>query len=175
MLDKFRSVLIGVSLFVIAALGGFYLYVQAGGGESLLGSKEGTLVATDFSTLEYPNNYNGYLLCSNDDCPVANSDDNSPVFDLNVSGLRQLIADYADSYKAIKTRSFDFRINQFEFTEKLPGQTFPTVISVKIVQETPYTSKLIIYAYKPVGSSAKNAQKETVERWISLLQTKAPS
>lgn len=170
MLDKIRSALIGVSLFVILALGGLYMYVQVKGGGSFFTSEEGTLEATNFATLIHPNDYEGFLVCTPDICPKAEIDEIPETFQLSPAKLRQLVADFTDSYHNINTLSFNFATNQFEFTEKLPGQPFPTVISVKIVEVTPYSSQLVIYAYKPVGSSSHEKNRNTVERWIGLLQ-----
>lgn len=175
MLDKIRSALIGISLFVILALGGLYMYVQIKGGESFFGNNDGTLEATDFQTLVHPNDHNGFLVCSPDICPKAEIDEIPETFQISASKLRQLVADFTDNYSNINTLSFNFGTNQFEFTEKLPGKPFPTVISVKINELTPYSSQLIIYAYKPVGDSSRQQNRETVERWISLLRTAANS
>ncbi|MCK0069105.1 MULTISPECIES: hypothetical protein [Kordiimonas] len=175
MLDKIRSALIGVSLFVILALGGLYMYVQIKGGDGLLGNEEGSLEPTNFSTLSHTTSDDGFLLCSPDICPNAEIDEIPETFQLSAAKLRQLVADFTDNYSNINTLSFNFAANQFEFTEKLPGKPFPTVVSVKIIEVTPYSSQLVIYAYRPVGDTSKAQNRETVERWLSLMQADAAS
>lgn len=175
MLDKIRSALIGASLFAILALGGLYMYVQIKGGESIFGNTEGTLQPTNFSTLNHPNEHEGFLVCVPEECPKAEIDEIPIIFKLSAPDLRQLVADFTDSYSNINAINFDFAKNQFEFTEKRPGKPFPTVVSVKIVAVTPYSSQLMMYAYKPVGETSRQQNQETVERWISLIYASATS
>lgn len=171
MLERIRSLVVGLSLVVVAAGLAIYFLVQIGGGDSLFGSKDGNLQSTDFVTLSYAPEQNGYLLCNADLCRNATADGNGEIFLRPVSDLRKAVADLADSLPTVKTLKFDLVNNQFEFSERLPGQTFPAVVSVRIDEAAPYTSTLSIYSYQPVGDSTPADHRDRVIRWIQMLKT----
>lgn len=171
MLTKIRSLLLGLSLMTVAALLALYLYVQMGKGEAIFGGSEGTLPPTDFTTLDHPNTQEGYLLCPDDLCAKAMSDGPAPRFNVDAQKLRQAIVDFADGMPTIRTHKFDIRTSQFDFLERLPGETMPTVISVRILPDTAYTSKLAIYSYKPIGELGRESHAERVERWVRLINS----
>lgn len=171
MLTKIRSLLLGLSLFTVAGLLALYLYVQMGKGETIFGGGEGTLPPTNFETLVHPNDHAGYLLCPADLCSQAQTDGPAPTFNVNANILRQTIVDFADSMPTIRTHRFDIRNSQFDFLERLPGEHIPTVVSVRILPDTAYTSKLAIYSYKPVGKVGKEGHAERTERWLQLINS----
>jgi len=173
MLEKIRSYLLMISFLVIAGGLMLYMYVLAKGDSGILGGKEGTLQPTDFASLSYSVGDTGYLMCSTPLCSVADPDANEELFNLDAGRLRQLVADYADSLPTVTVHSFDFRLSQFDFIERMPGKTFPTVISVRIIRDTDYSSKLAFYSYKPVGSSTANDHQQNAARWITDLHARA--
>ncbi|WP_262694216.1 hypothetical protein [Kordiimonas aquimaris] len=169
MLDRFRSIVVGLSMIVLLGLVGLYLFVQVGGGEELFGDNEGSLPVVDFRTLEYSDADNGYLLCSPELCEKAQPDGPSPIFQMDAGRLRQLFADFSDSNPTIKTFRFNLPASQFDFTERLPGETFPAVVTVKIISLDAYTSTAAIYSRQPIGDSNRSDHVERVSRWIKIL------
>ncbi|MFC3052436.1 hypothetical protein [Kordiimonas pumila] len=170
MLNKFRNLTVGLSLIILVGLLGMYLYVQAGKGEAIFGSTSGSLEPTDFESLVYPSAVPAYLICPESLCRNAVTDTATPTFNMDTAALRQKVVDYADSMPTIKTHSFNIQSNQFDFLERLPGEHFPSVVSVRILEDTPYTSQIAIYSYKPVGDGSDNDHRDLVERWINNLQ-----
>ena len=174
MIEKLRSYLLMLSFIVI--MGGLmlYMYVLASGdGGSLFGDGEGTLQPTNFETLAYNIGDNGYLLCDADLCANASADGSAEIFTISASQLVQLVADHSDVTPTVDTHNFDFRKNQFDFLERLPGETFPTVITVRVLPVNAFSSKMAIYSHKPVGSNSRETNQERTERWVSLLQERA--
>jgi hypothetical protein len=170
MLDKIRSYLLVLCVIVIAVGLMAYVYVLSKGDGELFGGGSGNLPPTDFETLSYSIEDTGYLMCSTSTCSAADSDENSARFEVDAVTLRQLVADFTDADANIRTKNFDFRKSQFEFLERLPGQPFPSVISVRIVAVDTYTSELVLYSFKPVGKSMDGEHTERAARWISSLQ-----
>lgn len=171
MLDRFRSLIIGLSLIVIVGLLALYFIVQIGGGEDVFGGREGSLPPVNFATLDYEPEDNGYLICAPGACGVATADSVSPTFPVDAGQLRQIFADFADSNPTIQTFRFDLVENQFDFTERLPGNTFPAVITVKIQPVDSYNSTISLYSRQPVGSSSKSDHSDRVGRWLRVLLT----
>lgn len=171
MIERFRSVVVGLSMVVLLGLIGLYLYVQIGGGEEIFGENGGSLPSINFSSLAYTGDDTGYLMCSTDLCENAVPDAPSPVFQMDASALRQLFVDFSDSNPTVKTFRFDLAGNQFDFTERLPGETFPAVITVKIVALDTYTSTAAIYSRQPIGDSTRSDHAERVARWLRILKT----
>lgn len=169
MIDRFRSLVVGLSLIVLMGLVALYLIVQIGGGEDIFGEADGSLPAIDFATLDYSTEDNGFLLCQPSLCANAVPDGPGPVFQMDAGRLRQQFADLADSNPTIKTFRFNLPANQFDFTERLPGQTFPAVITVKVIEMDAYTSTVALYSRQPVGDSKKQDHADRVARWIKLL------
>lgn len=169
MIERFRSVVVGLSLIVIVALVALYLVVQIGGGDDLFGGREGNLPETDFSTLDYDADDVGYLLCPQELCEQAVPDGTSPVFDVDAGQLRQLFADFADANPTVRTFRFNLPASQFDFTERLPGRTFPAVVTVKIVPVDTYSSTLAVYSRQPVGDSSKEDHTDRVNRWLAVI------
>ncbi len=169
MLDRFRSLAVGLSLIVLVGLLGLYFIVQLGGGEDVFGGGEGNLPAVDFTSLDYAPEDNGYLMCPPEACGGAIADAVSPVFPVDAGQLRQLFVGFADSNPTISTFRFDLVNNQFDFTERLPGQTFPAVITVKIMPVDAYNATAAIYSRQPIGDSAKEDHSERVNRWLRVL------
>lgn len=169
MLDRFRSLIIGLCLIVVIGLLALYFIVQVGGGEDVFGGREGSLPPVDFTALEYTPENNGYLLCPPDTCGDAVADSITPTFPVDVGQLRQLFVDFADSNPTISTFRFDLVANQFDFTERLPGQTFPAVVTVKLVRVDAYNSTAAIYSRQPVGRSQKSDHSDRVNRWLRVL------
>lgn len=169
MLDRFRSIVVGLSLIVIVALVSLYLVVQIGGGEDIFGESEGSLPPVDFGQLAYSADDNGYLLCPPDACGNAVADGVPPLFSVDAGRLRQLLVDFADSNPTVNTFRFDLRANQFDFTEKMPGQPFPAVVTIKIIEVDAYSSTAAIYSRQPVGSSDKADHMERVTRWLRVI------
>ena len=169
MLDRFRSLAVGLSLIVLVGLLGLYFIVQLGGGEDVFGGSEGNLPPVDFTSLDYSPEDNGYLLCPPEACGAAIADRVSPVFPVDAGQLRQVFADFADSNPTISTFRFDLVSNQFDFTERLPGQTFPAVVTVKIIRVDAYNATAAIYSRQPVGSSVKEDHIDRVDRWLRVL------
>jgi len=174
MIEKIRSYLLTISFIVIAGGLMLYMYILASGdGSSLFGDKEGTLQATNFEALVYQSDDKGHLRCDADMCTKANADAGAEIFNVGAGKLRQIVADHSDDAPLVETYNFDFRKNQFDFLERLPGETFPTVISVRISPVNAFSSKMALYVYKPVGSNSRETMEEKAERWISLLQQRA--
>ncbi|TNE62266.1 MAG: hypothetical protein EP335_13285 [Alphaproteobacteria bacterium] len=172
MLEKFRSLAMGASLIVVLlGLAAFFL-VQIGGGDKLFGGGDGSLEPVNFETLAYSPSDTGYLLCSPDLCQKAEADGNSELFNIDAQKLRTVVADYADHMPTVNTFRFDLITNQFDFTERLPGESYPSVVSVRITETTPLSSALAIYSYQPVGKSTSADHQERVERWIRLIRTR---
>ncbi|MCJ9428455.1 hypothetical protein [Kordiimonas marina] len=172
MLERFRSLVIAVSLIVVmAGLAAFFL-TQMGGGSKLFGEKQGSLSPTDFETLAYTPDKAGYLLCSPSLCKNAEADGNSELFDISARRLTQLVADFADQMPTVKTIKVDLANSQFDFTERLPGQSYPSVVSVRVVKTGQLSSAMAIYSYQPVGKSTSKDHEERVERWIHQLRSR---
>lgn len=169
MLNKIRSLLLGLSLITIAGLLALYLYVQMGKGEAIFGGGEGTLPPTNFSALAHPNEQDGYLLCDESLCRGSNADGPAATFTVDATKLRQAVVDFTDGMPTIRTHDFDIRNNQFEFLERLPGDSLPTVISMRIISDTAYNSKIALYIFKPIGSIGREAHAERADRWIRQI------
>lgn len=167
MLDKIRSTLLLTSFLVIAGGLMLYVYILAKGDGDIFGAGDGTLEPTDFTTLSYSLADNGYLLCDAEECPNAESNGNAERFLVDAGRLRQIVADYADLMPTVRTHSFDFRRSQFDFLERLPGETYPTVVVVRILPDGRLNSKLVYYSYKPIGNSTADEHQERAQRWIS--------
>ena len=171
MIDRFRSLAIGLSLVALVALIVVYFIVQGGEGEDLVGSREGTLPVIDFALLDYDTADNGYLLCPQDSCANAVADGIAPILPVSASQLRQIFVDFADDSPRIKTFRFDLAANQFDFTEKLPSERFPSVVTIKIVPISETSSTMVIYSWKPVGRHTKSDHFERVSRWTGIIAT----
>ena len=169
MIDRFRSIVVGLSMIVLLGLVGLYLFVQVGGGEDLFGDSEGTLPVVDFGTLNYGDSDIGYLLCSPALCQNAAPDGPSPIFQVNAGRLRQLFVDFSDNNPTVNTFRFNLPANQFDFTERLPGEAFPAVVTVKIIPINSYTSTAAIYSRQPVGDSDQQDHADRVSRWLKIL------
>lgn len=169
MLDKFRSLAVGLSLIVLIGLVGLYFIVQVGGGEDLFGDKDGTLPNIDFATLSYTPDDDGYLLCSADICAAAVPDGVAPVFEVNAAELRQLFVALSDGNPTIQTFRFNLPSNQFDFTERMPGKAFPAVVTVKIIPLDAYSSTAVIYSWQPVGDNDEQGHMDRVARWLRLV------
>ena len=169
MLDRFRSIVVGLSVIVLVALISLYLVVQIGGGEDIFGESEGSLQPVDFALLDYSPDDSGYLLCPEAACGQAVPDGVSPLFLVDQGRLRQLFVDFADANPTVNTFRFDLRTSQFDFTEKMPGQPFPAVVTVKIIKVDDYSSTAAIYSRQPVGGSDKSDHMERVTRWLRVL------
>jgi len=173
MIEKIRSYLLMLSFIVIAGGLMLYMYVLAGGGDTLFGDGDGTLAPVDFETLTYDAENKGYLLCDASLCTNAEADGGAEIFTVNAGQLRQLIADFSDTLTTTETHNFDFIKNQFDFLERLPGETFPTVIALRVLPINAFSSKLAVYAYKPVGTNSRESNLQRVERWMANLQERA--
>ncbi|NVJ99465.1 MAG: hypothetical protein HWE25_15035 [Alphaproteobacteria bacterium] len=171
MLEKFRSLAIGLCLIVILAGLGAYFMVQLGGGENIFGGKSGDLPPVEFETLTFESGDAGYLLCSQETCPAAIANGPSARFPVSAQKLRLAVADYADAMPTARTFRFDPIQNQFDFTERQPGQALPTVVTVKIQELNAYESALAIYSRKPVGDDSAEDNEKLVNRWISVLMS----
>lgn len=169
MLDRFRSIVVGLSVIVLVALISLYLIVQIGGGEDIFGESEGSLAPVDFAQLSYNADDTGYLICPVNNCGQAVPDGPSPIFNVGQNRLRQLFIDFADTNPTVDTFRFDLRTNQFDFTEKMPGQPFPAVVTVKIIAVDDYSSTAAIFSRQPVGGSDKSDHMERVTRWLRVL------
>lgn len=170
MLDRFRSFIIGLSLLVIMALMAMYFIVAVGSGEEIFGDKDGTLPKVDFATLIYSPDFTGYLACDADRCPNSVADSPPPVFEIGAPALRQFLVDFADARPTVDVFRFDLPANQFDFTERLPGQTFPAVITVKIISIDAYRSTALLYSRQPVGDSDKQDHSDRVVRWLAMIR-----
>lgn len=169
MLERFRSAAIGLCLLVI--LGGLvaYFIVQSGGGEKLFGGGDGSLPPTDFTVLAEDGTTGAYLLCPQDLCQSSLANGPAPQFPVSAAILRQTIADYADNMPTIRTFRFDPVSSQFDFTERLPGESLPAVITVKVLPDSNYSSRLVIYSRKPLGENRDGEHQERVERWLRVI------
>ncbi|PCI62580.1 MAG: hypothetical protein COB37_06715 [Kordiimonadales bacterium] len=175
MLDKVRSYLMVISFVVIAGLLGFYLYVLAKGDDLPFGSKKGDLQPAKFETTEYQFGDEGFLLCPAVLCKSADPDGDAEIFNISASKLRQVIADYSDHNPSVELHNFDFGKNQFEFLERSPGETFPTVVSIRVLQDAnlPNSSAVAVFIKKPVGSRIKEKHAARADRWLAQLHALA--
>jgi len=173
MIEKIRSYLLMLSFIVIAGGLMLYMYVLASGDNSLFGDSDGNLQPVDFETLAYAIGDDGHLLCDAGFCGQASADGGAEIFNIGASRLRQLIADFSDNQPTIETHNFNFAKNQFDFLERLPGETFPTVIAVRIEPINAFSSNLMLFAYKPVGSNSRESNQQRAERWMANLQDRA--
>ncbi|RMB02665.1 hypothetical protein [Eilatimonas milleporae] len=177
MLDKFRTYAIGLSAIVFIAGIAFYAYVSMGGGGGLFGERGAALTDVDFATLDYTGDDPAYLLCPADLCGTAVPDADAPVFNVPAQTLRRAVADFTDNMPTINTLRFDLARNQFDFTERLPGQSFPAAITVRILEGGRIASglprsRLVIYSRQPVGQSSKQDHRDRVERWLRLIEAR---
>ena len=171
MFEKFRAAALGLSVIVI--LGGIlaYIMVQSGGGK-ILGDPGGNLPPVAFETLERSFDAPSFLLCSKSLCKVAEADGPSQRFEVSAQKLRLAIVDFADNMPMIRTFRFDPVQNQFDFTERLPGETLPSVVTVRILETNPYSSELVIYSRTPLGQSNHEDHEERVARWLRLIESR---
>ncbi|WP_417464382.1 hypothetical protein [Kordiimonas sp.] len=172
MFEKFRSAAIGLSVLVILAGVGLYILVQTGGGDKLFGGKEGTLPPVDFATLSRAFDDPSYLLCDKELCKNAEVDGPAPQFEVDAQTLRLAIADYTDNMPTVRTFRFDPMANQFDFTERLPGESLPSVVTVRIIDKGNYASELVIFSRTPVGDSKAQHHEERVTRWIRMISSR---
>ncbi|MBL4838041.1 MAG: hypothetical protein JKY34_10730 [Kordiimonadaceae bacterium] len=169
MLEKIRSILVGLSLIVIAGLLGLYMYVQMGKGSDIFGSQAGALPATNFDTLAHPSSDTGFLLCPDDLCVAAETDGPAATFNVNATALRQALFDFRDSLPTVRNHHVNIRLNQFGFLERLPGEHLPALVSIRILPDTNYTSKIAIYSIMPLGDAGRETDQERVERWVRQI------
>ncbi len=171
MFEKFRAAALGLSVLVI--LGGIlaYIMVQSGGGK-ILGDRGGNLPPVAFETLERSFDASSFLLCAKTLCLAAEVDGPAQRFEVDVQTLRLAIVDYADNMPTVRTFRFDPVLNQFDFTERLPGETLPAVITVRILDIDPYASELVIYSRTPLGDSSHEDHEERVARWLRLIRSR---
>ena len=169
MLEKIRSILVGLSLIVIASLLGLYLYVQMGKGEAIFGSKDSSLPPTNFEELTLNEPGSGYLLCPKSLCAKATTDGPAPVFSVSALELRAFIANYRDSLPTVTTHHINMRTSQFDFLERLPGQHLPALVSLRIIPGTQYNSQLAIFSNVPLGNAGDETDQERVERWVRQI------
>ncbi|WP_417459854.1 hypothetical protein [Kordiimonas sp.] len=172
MFEKFRSAAIGLSVLVILAGVGLYILVQTGGGDKIFGGKEGTLPPVDFHALNRAFDDPSYLLCSKDLCANAEVDGPAPRFEVDAQTLRLALADYTDNMPTVRTFRFDPMANQFDFTERLPGESLPSVVTVRIIDKGNYASEMVIYSRTPVGDSNAEDHEERVTRWIRMISSR---
>lgn len=170
MFEKFRSAIIGISLIVIMVGIGAYLMVQMGSGDKLFGGKDGSLPPVEFSALDRAFGEDSFLLCDEDMCPNAATDGPAPQFEVNAQTLRLAIVDYADNMPTINTFRFDPMNNQFDFTERLPGESLPSVVTVRIYDVNGYASKLAVYSRTPVGNTTARDHEERITRWLRMIE-----
>lgn len=165
--EKFRTWVIGLSGVVIVAGLGFWFYVSSSDSSITMG--HGRLKPVDFTSLDYEPKDPGYLLCNNL-CKAADADGSSPILTSMSRDVRQILADMGDQMPGVQIRNFDLAINQFDYTERLPGETFPTVISIRLEDMELGLTLVTIYSYKPVGDSDDLDHKARVERWVEELK-----
>ncbi|SDD82251.1 MULTISPECIES: hypothetical protein [Kordiimonas] len=175
MLEKFRSLAIGLCLFVIVIGLAVYFMVQIGGGDSLFGDESGTLETVEFETLPFDGDETGYLLCPGTLCKAATTNGPAARFEVDAGTLRLALADYVDNMPTIRTYSFDPVNNQFDFLERLPGESIPAVLTVRILDIDGYSSSLVIYSRKPIGDSKPGEHEKRVTRWLTILTSRLAS
>lgn len=169
MLDKLRNYLLMISFIVIAGGLMLYVYVLAKGEGGMFGGQQGTLEPVSFEALTHAPGNGGYLLCDQSMCTEAEADRNAEIFNVDGARVRAAIADYADNMPTIRLHNYDFRKNQFDYLERLPGDTYPAVISIRVLDGDRYSSKLAIFSNKPVGNNVSEENAERVARWLAEL------
>ncbi|MFC4348936.1 hypothetical protein ACFO5Q_13870 [Kordiimonas lipolytica] len=175
MLEKFRSLAIGLCLFVIVIGLAVYFLVQIGGGDSIFGDESGTLETVEFETLAFEGDDSGYLLCPATLCEAAITNGPAARFEVDARTLRLALADYVDGMPTIRTYGFDPVNNQFDFLERLPGESIPAVLTVRVIEIDNYTSALAIYSRKPIGDSKPGEHEKRVNRWLTILSSQLAS
>ncbi len=172
MLEKFRSLAIGLCLFVIVIGLAVYFMVQIGGGDSIFGDEGGTLEVVEFETLPFEGDDTGYLLCPATLCKAAVANGPAARFQVDARTLRLALADYVDNMPTIRTYKFDPVKNQFDFLERLPGESIPAVLTVRILDIDGFSSALVIYSRKPIGDSKPGEHEKRVTRWLTILTSR---
>jgi len=179
MLDKFRSFALGASIIIIILGIGAYLMIRMNGGESLLGAREGSLPAVNFSALDYTADQPGYLMCDPAVCPSATPDEAGVAFTVSRQKLRRTLVSFTDNTPTIRTLRMDIIHNQFDFTERLPGESFPSVIAVRILGtpagDKAETASLALYSYSPMGSVTSPDHKARLQRWVRMIKARLNS
>jgi len=172
MFEKVRSAIIGISLIVVMVGIGAYVMVQMGSGESLFGGRGGSLPPVEFKALERPYDEASFLLCDKEMCANAATDGPAPRFEVDAQTLRLALIDFADNMPTVNTFRFDPVANQFDFTERLPGESLPSVITVRIIDVDGYSSKVAVYSRTPVGDSNAASHEERVTRWLRMIESR---
>lgn len=166
MLDKARTILIGLSLLVAGAL--IFLIM----GDFDLGSGSGSLEPVDFATLDHKGGGEmpAYLLCHNEDCPNAFADGGALNIGAPSSALVTALRRLSEEQPHIHLRTFDPVKQQFEFLERLPAEKLPSVVVVALKDLPLERTRVTLYSYKPLGDSAYRDHAERINRWTGLIR-----
>jgi hypothetical protein len=173
MLDRFRTLIYWACGIVLLVGVLAYIMVLNGSASSFFDDQRGTLQPTDFGSLSFTPDADGYLLCDPSACPDAEPNGPMPVFPLSPADLRLIFASISDSAPNITLRDFNPATNQLEFIERLASDPLPTVISIRLLERAQSQTAVAIYSYKPVGSSDAKDHQERVERWLLTVSNRA--
>jgi len=173
MLERLRSLAMGLSLLVVVGGVALYAFVALGGGETLLGSGNGTLEAVNFSALDSSADQTGYLLCDPDICPAASPDGPSVVLDAPLTRVRRIVAGLEEQSPLASLAVLDIVNSQFDFVVRDAGSALGTVVAVKLDargQGTDVVTRMSVYSYRPIGGAQTAASQQLVSRWIANVQ-----
>ena len=167
-LDRFVYGILGLSVLVMLA--GVLLTFNPSLTDKLRGvfgvTEMGEL---DFETLVVDSTQDNYLLCPEDICLSATSNEPANVYRIKPSLIRQRLLAYADSRPYIKLRNIDMDLQQFEFTEQSPNMRLPDIITIRIIDIGGDSSMLAIYSRSVLDSGRPGTNEERVCRWLDIL------
>ncbi|WND02871.1 hypothetical protein QGN29_00655 [Temperatibacter marinus] len=162
--DKYRNLVLGASLFVMAILVGSLLFLNMSGGDVTGLSREGSLQKTDLAGLNYPADKPGFLACDEQVCPGSVADAPLMAFEAPSKAVRDALVNLIDSNPRLDIRHLDFVDNQYDITVKVKGKTFPDLLTVKIVEvaNNPNRTYVAFYSRTIVGSPSSADDMERV-------------
>lgn len=123
----------------------------------------------EFESLVVDITQDHYLICPDDICLRATSNELANVYRIKPSLIRQRLLAYADSRPNIKLRNIDMDLQQFEFTEQTPNMRLPGIITIRIIDIGGDSSMLAIYSRSVLDSGRPGTNEERVVRWLEIL------
>lgn len=168
-LEKTRSYILSISLFIVAAGVLAWFYISGEGGSAIRDTHSGNLRVIDFQTLKTEDD--DYLMCAPAACLESEVDAKSDIYNVSRSELSQALFSYTDNNVLIRTYRRDLSLWQFDFTERLNSEKFPHVITVQLIAISPEQSSLNIYSRSELGGSNTIVHKERVDRWLRFMES----
>lgn len=182
MFEKIAKYSIALSILVIIAGSGLYFYIQSKNGSSFI---EGSYAPVDFTDIDHRPADDAYLFCDSDLCQKATADAPYVILDGDfkdaISAIRRLTA----SPSRYTLLAFDIPNTQFDLGEPIAGRPYYGVVSVRLLEDdqgmTPTTgradktipkqrTKIAVYAFQPLGKSAKADHAERANNIITDIK-----